>query len=463
MNKLKGRIEKLPVLLEELQQNLLNYDELRNQKSTHRGYLLLKVKLLRQENELEMINNVEKFITHMLISDELPFEEEVIRKDGFRRVEYRIVEQLFFTFNRIFEHRPIRNDLKNTYFSQCIQFGLDLELFLECFSSIEHNSLHFFNRIWDDKNRLWAEIAAVPSRTSNSQKRTVNTLFTDTPTLYEKRKIFGTSEIFYQKILSKEHAKKLNTINTNCSARYKNACEYVSNLFDQHKFLTFIALDLCFPPRLEDAGDAKQKYLKSFKNRIRQHSLFSQMEGFLGKWEYSHIKDTYIRMIFVFKKTDKHMEDQLPEILGSFWKNSFKNRNGSFHFAFLASGKSKLNATLCSISLKQDKLRLELEKRTIFYLTYSQSYYRYKYPSMYSLNTFQKKGGNGGIVKTSVGPRDIFFKGELPADVIAAKKEIKEKNKKIKRNQLFEKRQQEVENKELELIKENFLHLMNKS
>ncbi len=455
MNRLAKRLKQLPILIEELKNNLLIFDIERNQVSHRRFHVNTMNKIEKQKKELENIENIEKFITHMMVSQHRLFSYEV-SKLGDNHMEPRLLEKMFFTFNGMYEHRPIRGDLHNSSFSSDIQYSSDFELFLLFFDNLEKYTYLTPDQYFHSYIRSRTEKVALKSNIQFKSRTRSNSLFKKELTENEKRKLYGTSEEFFKELHSEFHTKKLNQIDSNCLGRYKSACEYVSNLFDQHKSLTFISLDLCFQPYMSE--EDKLQHLKDFKNRIRQHSLFSEMKGYLGKWEYTYAKNTYIRMIFIFSKIEKYMEDTIPELIGGFWNNGSREFRGSFHYALIASGDSKLNATLCTISSKQERLRQELENRTLFYLTYAQSYYRYTYPNLPIPTTSNNKRLERP--RKFAGPRDLFFKGELPADVVAAKKEIKRIQKRIKQNKVSEKEQQDVKDEVLEKVKENFISLM---
>ena len=159
------------------------------------------------------------------------------------------------------------------------------------------------------------------------------------------------------------------------------------------------------------------------------------MLGYLGKWEYSILKGVYVHMIFVFTKIEKHMLDTIPEMIGGFWKNFSDDKFASFHYAYISGGTSKLNATLCTISSKNEQLRQELQRRTIYYLTHSQSYYLYKefIPPIPKEVTIKQNKLNKEEDKSKK-PRkprsfEIFFKGELPKELVEAKKALNKERK----------------------------------
>ncbi|MCE1271144.1 MAG: hypothetical protein LWW88_06210, partial [Acinetobacter sp.] len=226
----------------------------------------------------------------------------------------------------------------------------------------------------------------------------------------------------------------------NAIARQRRATEYVDSLFERYRALTFVSMDLYFEYEME--LPIKQKTLAAFKNRMRKYPILNRMVGYLGKWEYSFIKDTYIRMIFIFPKLEQHVQEQMPEIIGTVWVE-YTRCTGSFHRAYLASQPPKLNQTICTITAQNKDLRTAFERRTLYYLTHSQEYYRYKYNNDYqgkrykSLPEFSIEDDFGLEIRISE-PRDIFFKGELTGEAL-------ERNLEKKRQRTEEKSQMEKE------------------
>ncbi|MEG1313871.1 MAG: hypothetical protein RSD40_06105 [Bacilli bacterium] len=378
------------------------------------------------QEEIKAIEAIEKFITHLVMSGDCLFSNNLEEYDE-RKIVPRTIEEKYFDFNRIYEDLDKYGNIGKP-FSLDIEYSLDLELFLSYFLNLDryfhispHESLLEYNRLRRAKY-------ALHSNRAFNKSKTKSTLSSNEPELYDRKRLFNASRLLLENIVDVSHKEQVNQVTSKNSARFKNANEYISNLFDQNGSLTFIALDLCFPFRYSDL-ESQKEYLKNFKNRIRNHSLFSQMLGYLGKWEYSKIKGVYVRMIFVFTKIEKHMLDTIPELIGSFWKNLSDNGTASFHYAHISGGQSKLNATLCTISAKNEKLRQELERRTIYYLTHSQSYYLYKkfIPPIQIEITIKDQD----LSRKRRKPRsfEIFFKGELPEALVESKKVLKMERK----------------------------------
>lgn len=452
MSSLNRRVEKLPILLEELRLHLLNYDKVRNQLM---GFCMEERharKFKKLEEEIKAIEAIEKFITHLVMSGDCLFSNNLEEYDESVLV-LRTIEEKYFDFNWIYEELDRYGNIGQPL-SLDIKYNLDLELFFDYFLNLDWNfhvspqeSLVEYNR-WRR-----AKYALYSNRAFNISKKQ-STFSSNKPEFYDRKRLFYASKLLLDHIVDNTHKKKVNQVAAKDSARFKNANEYVSNLFDQNGALTFIALDLCFPVYYSDL-ELQKKYLKNFKNRIRNHSLFSKMLGYLGKWEYSQIKGIYVRMIFIFTKIEKHMLDTIPELIGSFWKNISDNRSASFHYAYLSAGHSQLNATLCTISAKNEKLRQELERRTIYYLTHSQSYYLYKefIPPIQKERMINGDGLSKKIRKTR--SFEIFFKGELPEALVESKKALKMERK-------LKKEIRDRENAELQDMKNNFFSLIDK-
>lgn len=450
LSALNIRVEKLPILLEELKFHLLNYDEVRNQRDI--GSDKRHARNFKElEGEIKAIEAIEKFITHLVMSGDCLFSNNL--EDDGRKIVPRTIEQKYFDFNRIYEDLDKYGHI-GKLFSLDIEYSLDFRLFCSYFLDLDlyfhispHESLLEYNRL------RRAKYALDSNRIFNKSK-TQSTLSSNEPELYDRKRLFNASRLLLEDIVDLSHKEQVNQVTSKNSVRFKNANEYISNLFDQNGSLTFIALDLCFSSGYSDL-DFQKEYLKNFKNRIRNHSLFSKMLGYLGKWEYSKIKGVYVRMIFIFTKIEKHMLDTIPELIGSFWKNLSDNRSASFHYAYLSGGQSKLNATLCTISAKNEKLRQELERRTIYYLTHSQSYYLYKKfnPPIQIERTIKKEAPSRKRRK----PRsfEIFFKGELPAALVESKKILKMERK-------LKKEIKDREDAELQEIKNVVISSLNK-
>jgi hypothetical protein len=452
LSSLHRRVEKLPILLEELRLHLLNYDEVRNQLMDFCLDERRARNFKKLEEEIKAIEAIEKFITHLVMSGDCLFSNNLEEYDE-RILVPRTIEEKYFDFNWIYEELDRYGNIGKP-FSLDIKYNLDLELFFTYFLNLDpyfhispYESLVEYNRLRRAKY-------AVHSKRAFNKSETQSTLSSNEPELYDRKRLFNASRLLLEHIVDVSHKEQVNQAASKNSARFKNANEYVSNLFDQNGSLTFIALDLCFPLQYSDL-ESQKKYLKNFKNRIRNHSFFSKMLGYLGKWEYSKIKRVYVRMIFVFTKIEKHMLDTIPELIGSFWKNLSDDRSASFHYAYLSGGQSKLHATLCTISAKNEKLRQELERRTIYYLTHSQSYYLYKkfIPPIQKERMINEDGPSKKIRKSR--SFEIFFKGELPEALVESKKALKMERK-------LKKEIRDRENAELQEIKNNFFALIDK-
>lgn len=430
MSSLIGRIEQLPILLEELRFHLLNYDEVRNPSIDCVRSDAHTKNFNELDEELKIIEAIEKFITHVMISRDCLFSNNLMEDDK-RTLVPRTIEKLFFEFNHIYSAWNVCGNTENPI-SRKIKCSLDLELFLSYFLNLDlHLSLSSTEPLLYFMRRRTATHAM---RSKSSFHKLTTTLTSREPELYDRKRLFNASELFLENVLDISQKNLVSQVASKNSARFRNANEYISNLFDQNGSLTFIALDLCFSFKHFDMA-SKKKHLKNFKNRIRNHSLFSHMLGYLGKWEYSIIKGVYVHMIFVFTKIEKHMLDTIPEMIGGFWKNLCDNRSATFHYAYISGGTSKLNATLCTISSKNEQLRQELQRRTIYYLTHSQSYYLYKefIPPIPIERTIKQNKLNKEEDKSKKTrkPRsfEIFFKGELPKELVEAKKVLNEERK----------------------------------
>ncbi|ENX04011.1 hypothetical protein F900_00502 [Acinetobacter modestus] len=453
MSRVQYRVELLPVLLEEMQSNLLHFDEDWNPFLSPDEVSEFDKKELAQARLLSLIEKVELFLTRILISKNNLFELELkseIKDDAFQH--RGPLEESFFSFNHIFIRWEIcisQESLESgtDSFCQPIQYGIDLELCLKVFEGIlpEHFKTPYTFLIFSHGKCSYRASGSfshkVKGRVKDFNKFYYpRALSTNKPT-FNHKKILNIAASQLRKILhSNSHTKLLNSINTNAIARQRRATEYVDSLFERYKSLTFVSMDLCFDHEMELAR--KQDILAAFKNGMRKHPVLDRIVGYLGKWEYSFIKDTYIRMIFVFPKLEQHVQDQIAEIIGAFWMK-YTYGHGKFHRAYLACQPTKLNQTVCSITAKNKDLRTVFERRTLYYLTHSQEYYRYKYNNDYqgkrykSLPEFSIEDDFGLEIRISE-PRDIFFKGELTGEAL-------ERNLEKKRQRAEEKSQMEKE------------------
>lgn len=444
MSRVQNRIELLPMLFQEIQSNLLNFDEDWNPFGSSEEKEEFEQREETQFRLLSLMKNVELFLTKLLLTKKSLFEIEIQSGRHYSPEHKRPLEESFFSFNFIFGGRTIRVPQKNLEngsvgFCEKIQHGVDLELCLKLLGNItpknfdtSYEHLAFNDGICvsrgaesnepkKTRSRDWARIGYYPEE-----------LCTREPTFNHQKILNKFSKHLSEQLYSLSHTKQLNSVNSNALARHKRAIEYIDSLFAREKVLNFVTMDLCFYH--EDSFIVKQKSLEAFKNGMKRHPLLNRMVGYLGKWEYSLIKETYIRLIFIFPKIEQHILDQLPEVIGALWVRY--SVNGNFHRASLASEPSKLNQVICTISEKNMLLRMAFEQRAIYYLTHSQEYYRYKYndgnqdqryKSLPEYSVLDEFGRDIWISE----PRDIFFKGELTGEALERKKS-RNKNKKKK-------------------------------
>lgn len=450
MSRVQNRIELLPVLFEEMQSNLLNFDEDWNPFSSPEEEEEFERKEETQFRLLSQMENVELFLTKLLLTKKNLFEIEIQSGRDYSPEHKRPLEESFFSFNSIFCEKKIRvsqKDFENGSVGFCekIQHGLDLELCLKLLGNItpknfdtSYEHLAFSDGMCVSRgsksNKFkqiigvnWARIGCYPEELSTRK-----------PTFNHQKILNRFSIQLYEQLNSPSHKKQLNIINSNAIARYKRAIEYIDSLFERNKTLSFVTMDLCF--YAEKSIEDKQLNLQVFKNRMKKHPVLNRMVGYLGKWEYSLTKETYIRLIFMFPKIEQHILDQIPEVIGALWVRYVVN--GSFHRASLASEPSKLNQAICTISEKNKISRMALEQRAIYYLTHSQEYYRYKYnddhqePRYKALPEYSVLDEFGRNIWIS-DPWDIFFKGELTGEALERKKiRNKKQNKKSEIEQI---------------------------
>lgn len=385
------RIDNLSILFEEMHHNLLNFDMLHNPINNPSADDSYTDGCVLQKELLILMENVENLITTFIITDDCLFELNLveIEQNGVYGLAKRKIEIDFFKINHIFKTSNLKSDHQfggANSFSSKIQYSLDIELFLDFFGK----RIHFCKILTSRNNRglkmIDLQKRALISDLAKEKKPEFmevlpsfsDEISSDFPLLKDRQKLFTTSLHFIAQLQSKEHRSKLNVVNSNVSARHKKATAYIDGLFDYHKRLTFVALDLCFDQ--ETNVDNKKDIFSRFKNGMRKHPLLKEMVGYIGKWEFSFLKSTYIRMIFIFPLLSDYAQEQIVEIIGSYWKyhSIFEDKVGTFHSAKLASYPPQLDQTICSISQSQKQLRTEFEKRTIFYLTNAQDHYRSK-------------------------------------------------------------------------------------
>lgn len=140
MSSLIGRIEQLPILLAELRFHLLNYDEVRNPSIDCVRSDAHTKKFNELDEELKIIEAIEKFITHVMISRDCLFSNNLMEDDK-RTLVPRTIEKLFFEFNHIYSAWNVCGNTENPI-SRKIKCSLDLELFLSYFLNLDlHLSL----------------------------------------------------------------------------------------------------------------------------------------------------------------------------------------------------------------------------------------------------------------------------------------------------------------------------------
>lgn len=449
MSRVQFRVELLPMLLEEMQSNLLHFDEDWNPFLSPDEVSEFDKKELAQARLLSLIEKVELFLTRILISRSNLFEIELEVGQTYVPEHKRPIEQSFFSFNHIFKWREISSSEQQLVnggncFCNTIQYGVDLNLCLKVLGGVQPKYFRIPYEHLGFKNGKFEFRGSKPSGSgfvNISRRYYPDELSTDEPT-FNQKKILNKLSIQLRELLHhSDHTKLLNSINTNAIARHRRATEYLDSLFERYIVLSFVCMDLCFDHEMELAR--KQNILAAFKNGMRKHPVLDKMVGHLGKWEHSFIKDTYIRMIFIFPKLEQHVQDQMPEIIGALWMEYTKG-NGCFHRAYLASQPSKLNQTVCTITAKNKDLRTAFEQRALYYLTHSQEYYRYKYNPFFSSNKRYKaklflRSENDNVVLMYREPRDIFFKGELTGEALERSLEKKRQRAEEKRQARREK------------------------
>ncbi len=431
MSRVQNRVELLPILFEEMQSNLLHFDEDWNPFLSPDEVNQFDKKELAQARLLSLIEKVELFLTRILISRNNLFEIELEVGQAYAPEHKRPIEQSFFSFNHIFQWGEISSSEQQLVngrncFCNKIQYGVDLNLCLKVFGGVQPKYFRIPYEHLRFKNGKFAFRGSKPpgSGSINIARRYYpDKLSTDEPTFNQKKFLNKLSCHLRELLHHTDHTKLLNGINTNAIARQRRTTEYVDSLFERYMVLSFVCMDLCFD--YEMGLTEKQETLAAFKNGMRKHPVLDRIVGYLGKWEYSFTKDIYIRMIFVFPKLEQHVQDQMPEIIGALWME-YTRCTGSFHRAYLASQPPKLNQTVCTITAKNKDLRTALEQRALYYLTHSQEYYRYKYNPFFSSNKRYKakllprfdNTENDKIILMYQEPRDIFFKGELTGEAL---------------------------------------------
>lgn len=409
-------------------------------------------------DQLKRVQATESFITALMKYRKKLFEnDQELEVAPLARSNITPLEQKFMQFNHILGGADPRR-----FLPEDVQFGVDLEELLKCLprcygpeprtskDDLDARAVRVEKRFQKRPPGRWRIEDEILAQASPSPKKRSGPPSVATKSLKQrdKQNLFAFSEQLQNALDSEEHIKRVRSIDSNALVRHKRACAYVDALFEKHKKLTFAAVDLCF----DEIKSPKERgdQLKEFKNKIRKNPRLPNMVGFLGKWEYTPIKGLYARMICIFKKQDEHIEDELPSTIGRYWQRDITQRaegeeGGTFHQALLSSGPRIFNCSVCSIAKANSKAREQLKDRVIFYLTYSQEYYRYRFNENFDLDLKKyeknmrdreaerkkdseegagqelvqkprKPRESSGRYKTlpdSDEPHDIFFKGEL--------------------------------------------------
>jgi len=385
---LKKRGHDLPVLFDDLVWHLAGYDV------THNPLLIKELSelspLIEFHEKLERIRKMERFIALLIRHRENLFEyiqnEELPIKVG-----TPLLDQIFMQFNYVLDQGNPRQ-----FLPEDVQFGVDLERMLDCmekrFGKKELRPMsELMKRAVTSDNRRSRRLDRKRSEDANPNQKRKEEKLSDSDTPKNKPLPVAWSELrpsakkdlhdfsvrLRDSLKHDDHLDLLRMVNSNAKARHKRACEYIDSLFVAHDKLTFVAVNLGFADETSISECGVQ--LEAFKNKVRHFSPLKGLVGFIGKWEFTPIKGLYVRIVCIFKKQEKHIEDDLPSWIGEYWLGQVTQGAGNFHVADLSSSPALFKRSTCTISASNERNLKLLKDRVIFYLTHSQEYYRYKF------------------------------------------------------------------------------------
>lgn len=469
---LRMRINDLPIVREDLRYHLWFYDYDNLPQMDELVEDGIRDDVLEFEKLLQIMDTMEEFITLFKLKIKQPhlFERNQYMVEEVPLTHYRRtwLEQIFIGFTTI-----LKDGAPRDFLPQRVQFGADVELMLDLMEhffgspgrSIEDiiyrgvssvpkkrspSRIHSFEPILEKKSRQWIDPEYSPRAESE-----LSPLLT--PQYKQNR--FRFSTILRESLNREAHLDQVRVINANMRVRHEKACRYVASLFAAYKDLTFVAMDLCFDG-MSSLSDRKDQ-LKEFKKRVRkQNDLLPPMVGHIGKWERTPIKGTYVRIICIFEKPEKHKIDLLPTVIGKYWVDDITHGGGRYHVAKLTSDWAILKGSTCTISASNIRTRKQFERRVILYLTHSQEFYRYKFNRNFDqqLKEYQrdlkarekerqqvfeegggkkvrlkpkKSSGRYTALPVSKEPHDIFFRGEVVKPKSIVKKTASKQGQKV--------------------------------
>lgn len=202
-------------------------------------------------------------------------------------------------------------------------------------------------------------------------------------------------EKFRLKVKTPDVKKNINYKKYRAAKRYKSACVYLDQLFDEYTNLTFIAVDLTFPYATITTDEMQRFFTKLIRNG-KNHQALKHRVGHLYKWEYNEAKGIYCRTIFIFPAASVIDILTQIEVIHNYWNDNITNGAGTVHNAKLSKAPKEFLSTCCTIEQNNIELVKQFKERVVFYLTHMDIYYQPK-----SLNEF----------------KDVYNRGEFKGQV----------------------------------------------
>jgi hypothetical protein len=226
-------------------------------------------------------------------------------------------------------------------------------------------------------------------------------------------------DYFRQVLADEKFQKKSKAMDARINKKYKEYCAYVNQLFKIHQDLTFICIEFTLPFNPSNKTKDLVPCRNDFFNRVRFTREFANIVGYLGKWEYSTIKNYYFRTIFILPSDQVKDAKAVAKQLSMYWTEEITDGYGQTHHARLAFKPHKLKKATCQINGSDKKSRQLFEDRVIAYITKSEKYYAYDKLVSY-LSASKARDPNSEAIKNASGNKgrapNISFRGSVKTD-----------------------------------------------
>ena len=199
---------------------------------------------------------------------------------------------------------------------------------------------------------------------------------------------------FRQEVKSEKIKKNITHLKNRSAKRYKSAMDYLDQLFAEHGKLTFIAIDLTFNDRRLAHNQMQEAFTKLIRNG-KNHQALRHKVGHFCKWEYSHEKGVYCRVIFIFSAVEVDDIATQIEVIHNYWNDNITDGAGDIHNAKLSKEPKEFNSTYCTFGSGNSELIKQFKERILFYMTYIDIYYHPNalevFKDIYNRGEFSKK------------------------------------------------------------------------